>query len=201
LSFRSSRLSVNKDATENIEGSNQHGTDLSIAVNEGTREPSDDDAVQRAANGGYEVPLTLEEIIGPVYTELNEPGVSRNPGGATRSFGHCDEPIYFELDDPRCPREPTTKDANKIQESAYVEMSSILYTNVTSSFDDLKPSVDNPIEGQTGKQLIHCTDAGLVQSDETRHYSNLPSSQLSADVAVCKSELNPEYSNIHQEIK
>jgi hypothetical protein len=199
LNFRAPRLSVKPNATVNIQEGSQHGTDLSIAVDEGTREPSDDGAVQRAAIGGYEVPLTLEEINEPVYTELDEPGVSRNPDDATRSF--VLEPIYFELDDQRCPSKLTTKDVNKIEESVYVEMSPILYTNVTSSFDDLKPSVDNPIEGQTGKQLIHCTDAGLVQSDETRHYSNLPSSQLSADVAVCKYELNPEYSNIHQEIK
>jgi hypothetical protein len=173
---------VKPDATENIEESNRHDTDLSIAVIEGTREPSDDDAVQRAANGGYEVPLTLEEVNEPVYTELNEATVSGNPGDATRSFGSCGEPIYFELDDPRCLREPATNDANKIQESAYVEMSPILYTNVTSSFANLEPSVD----------------AGIVQSDESRQYSNLPSCQLYADVAVCTSEQNPKYSNIHQ---
>ena len=74
------------DSTENIEESSQHGTDLSIAVNEGTGEPRDDDAVQRAANGGYEVPLTLEEVNESVYTELNEATVSRNPSDATRSL-------------------------------------------------------------------------------------------------------------------
>jgi hypothetical protein len=198
--FRSPQPSVKPDATENIEESNQHGTDLSIAVNEGTREPNDDDAVQRMANGGYEVPLTLEEINEPVYTELNETNVSVNPGDTTRSFGSCEEPIYFELDDPRCPSkpEPATNDADKIQESVYVEMSPILYTNLTSSFANLEQSVDNPIEGQTTKHLLHCTDAGLAQSDENRQYTNLPSSQLYADVAVCTSERTPEYSNIHQ---
>jgi hypothetical protein len=151
------------DATENIEESNPHGTDLSIAVNEGTREPSDE--VQRVANGGYEVPLSLEEINEPVYNELNEPSVlfSRNPSDATRSFGPCEEPIYFELDDPRCLNEPAANDTDKNQESTYVEMSPILYTNVTSSFDNLEESVDNSIGRQMGRQLEH---AVLAQSDE-----------------------------------
>ena len=195
---RSPQPSGNYGVTENIEEINQHGTDLSIAVNEGAREPNDDDAVQRVVNGGYEVPLTLEEINQPVYTELNETNVSGNPGDTTRLFGPCEEPIYFELDDPRCLIKPATNNANQSQESTYVEMSPILYTNVKSSFADLEQSVDNPIEGQTGKHPSHCIDAGIVQSDETRQYSNLSVVQLYANVAVCQPEQNSEDSSVHQ---
>ena len=198
FNFRSPQPSGKYDVTENIEESRQHGTDLSIAVNEGTREPNDDDAVQRVVNGGYEVPLTLEEINQPTYTELNETNVSGNPGDTTRLFGSCEEPIYFELDDPRCLVKPATNNANQSQESTYVEMSSILYTNVKSSFADLEQSVDNPIEGQTGKHPSHCTDAGIAQSDETRQYHNHPVVQLYANVAVFQPEQNSEDSSVHQ---
>ena len=154
--------------------------------------------MQRVVNGGYEVPLTLEEINQPTYTELNETNVSGNPGDTTRSLGPCEEPIYFELDDPRCLIKPATNNANQSQESTYVEMSPILYTNVRSLFADLEQSVDNPIEGQTGKHPSHCIDAGIAQSDETRQYSNLSVVQLYANVAVCQSEENSEDSSIHQ---
>lgn len=78
-------------ATENIRESNQYGTNLLIAANEGT----------------------LEETNEHMYTELNESTAYRNLDDGTRSFGTCEEPIYFELDDPRCLSEPVANDANQ----------------------------------------------------------------------------------------
>jgi hypothetical protein len=167
---------VKSDATENIEESNQYGTNLLIVANEGT----------------------LEETNEPIYTELNESTVYRNMGDATRSFGTYEEPICFELDDPRCLNELVANDANQSQEFAYAEMSPILYTDLKSSFANLEQSVDNHIERQTNKHVLHYTDAGLVQSDENRQDGKLHVVQLYADVAGCTFEQNSKDSSVHQ---